>query len=149
MKFRFDVDVKEALSDLTAAGKVAQEAVNKEMARTALAIESEAKRRIQRAPATGAYYTRGGVTHQASAAGEYPKTDTGNLFASIGAIQQRPENGLDVWLVGSPLVYGEYLEYGTMNMRPRPWLIPTMRWAVKDHNKRITEAVRKASNNAT
>jgi HK97 gp10 family phage protein len=81
------------------------------------------------------------VTHQASAPGEFPKTDTGQLVSSlffrVGA------DKLSSYF-GTKLVYGKYLEFGTSRMRPRPWLRPTF-MALRD---KITTRVRSAVNEA-
>lgn len=56
--------------------------------------------------------------HTASKPGDYPNVDTGMLVNSIYA---KKVNAL-TWVVGTPLVYGKYLEYGTRKMEARPWL---------------------------
>lgn len=154
MKFRWSSDVKEVLSNLSEYGEAVQSAVNKEIAKTALMTEAEAKKRIERAPAGGRTYVRTSktgskVVHKASAPGEYPKSDTGNLVASIRAITDTTNNGLQSWLVGTPLDYGWYLEFGTVRMAERPWLMPTARFVAKDMNKRVTKAINEALNNVT
>lgn len=145
MKFDFDVDVQNVLRNLESSSKEVVRAVNRETERTALKTKSNAIRGIQRAPAGGRTYTRGGVTHKASAAGEFPKTDTGNLVASIKTINKDTTGAIVEYLVGSSLDYAEWLEFGTLDMSARPWLMPSMRRAAKDHNKRLTQAIREAN----
>lgn len=73
--------------------------------------------------------------HQASAPGEAPKTDFGILAGSISAVKV----GDDVH-VGTDVKYGRYLEFGTSNMAPRPWLIPS-----KEQSQRaVSQQFRKA-----
>ena len=113
---------------------------------TALAVQSTAQKKIQRGGRSGVTYYRipgdkyltiradspdgppaafvggGGShnlsrTHQASAPGEPPKTDTGGLASSIAIVLGTKEAR-----VGTGLVYGKYLEFGTTRMEPRPWL---------------------------
>ena len=65
----------------------------------------------------------GGVyPHVAAAEGEAPNTDTGKLVSSIAA----EKTGNAEYEVGTNIDYGEFLEMGTVNMRPRPWLIPAL-----------------------
>ncbi len=54
--------------------------------------------------------------HQASAPGESPGVDTGNLVGSIVQIFPSTLEGL----VGTPVPYALYLEEGTKHMDPRP-----------------------------
>lgn len=59
--------------------------------------------------------------HQASAPGEPPAIDTGELVQSITF--QVKDNGT-VGEVGSDKKHGLYMEYGTSKILPRPWLKP-------------------------
>jgi hypothetical protein len=89
----------------------------------ALMVESTAKESIAHGSHTGAIYKRGNVSHQASAPGETPATDTGAFISSINHWES--DNGLTV-SVGSLLGYSADLEYGTKNMGARPWLHPAL-----------------------
>ena len=65
--------------------------------------------------------------HYASAEGQYPAVDTGRLRQSI--THDVRESGIFnsvIGRVGSPLLYGLYLEKGTSKMKPRPWLYPSV-----------------------
>ena len=109
---------------------------------TAETVRSTAIKSIQRGPATGAVYdsifrTFGGrvvpvgprqgnnlsATHQASAPGEAPNTDSGDLASSINVAQRGSMNAI----VYTMLAYGRYLEHGTQAMAARPWLMPALR----------------------
>lgn len=94
-----------------------REAAIDAVAETALAIDAGVKLKIQRDPASGKIYQKYSPrrTHQASAAGQAPATDTGNLVGSIHTDIQ----GLRA-SVGSRLAYAAYLEYGTRTIAPRP-----------------------------
>ena len=48
---------------------------------------------------------------------EPPNSDTGRLLNSI-----KFEKSGNSYLVGTNLKYGKYLEFGTQEMAPRPWL---------------------------
>lgn len=78
-------------------------------------------------------------THQASAAGEYPKTQTGALVASI----QKSLLPLAV-TVGTSLDHGRYLEFGTSRMAARPWLRPSYNWVLRFAQQSIGSAVQSA-----
>lgn len=83
---------------------------------------TDAKKAIQRGPKTGRIYNRGGRVHQASAPLESPATDTGKLASSIYYKQNNKMSAT----IGSNLDYAYYLEYGTMNIKPRPtWILVT------------------------
>lgn len=74
--------------------------------------------------------------HQASAPGEPPKTDTGVLVGSIKAVKV----GEDVH-VGTDVKYGRYLEFGTSNMAPRPWLIPSKEQSQRAVSRQFRNAI--------
>lgn len=87
-------------------------------------VETTAKRKI-RTISYGKTVTRtreGGGTykHIASPAGSAPNTDTGRLINSVTT-----EIGADSVLVGSSVNYAGTLEFGTTEMKPRPWLNPS------------------------
>jgi HK97 gp10 family phage protein len=98
---------------------------NMENATKAIAGETHGLmvQRIQKNSGTGRVYKRGARTHKASSPGEYPNTDTGALVRSI---YWRMVNTLTAH-VGTPILYGKYLEYGTSKMAARPFIKPT--WA--------------------
>jgi HK97 gp10 family phage protein len=69
------------------------------------------------------YGTR--TPHTASAPGEPPAVDTGQLRASYGHGVERELNGATLSIgTGSP--YAAYLEFGTSKIAPRPHLRPVM-----------------------
>ena len=70
--------------------------------------------RMYRVPGTKKLY-------QASSPGQPPAQATGELRQSIkGEVKQ--EGKQVVGRVGTPLKYGNMLEFGTVNMAARPWL---------------------------
>jgi HK97 gp10 family phage protein len=71
---------------------------------------------------SGRTYTRGNITHTASAAGEYPASDTGFLANNIHI--SRSPSGLS-GAVESRAKYSEALEFGTSKMAARPFLQPS------------------------
>lgn len=92
---------------------------------------------INSGPASGAVYTRGAVTHQASAPGEYPMTDTGRLASNV--ITLLPSGSSIEGQVGTNIEYGTFLEFGTSRMAARPWLLPSFEKAKVDVSKEVKQ----------
>jgi HK97 gp10 family phage protein len=105
------------LKNIERAKVAAQKGAEKGVERARLAVETTAKKLIQRGPKTGIMYGK----HRASAPGEPPATDTGTLVNSI----ESKRDGL-VAVVWTEKKYGKYLEFGTRNIAPRPWLTPAV-----------------------
>lgn len=125
-------------------GKAAEDALAKAVTATALILDTDIKQRIQRGPKTGRTYTRGAGqnlsrTHQASAPGEAPATDTGALASSI-TFRQVSRLTAEV---ESRLAYAYYLEYGTQRIAQRPAWIPALEKVRPEFNRRIEDALRK------
>jgi HK97 gp10 family phage protein len=96
-------------------------------------LETEVKVLLQ-TPGSGELYTHGSVTHQASAPGQPPAIDTGNLINSIRVEDVTPTEAT----LGVGAEYGEYLEFGTSRMAARPFLRPAM----DENENEIVAAVR-------
>ena len=124
----------------------ARDGIGKALAMSVVEMDALAKQSIQGGKRSGRTYTRRSVRHQASAPGEYPKTDTGQLVASL--FFRVAADKLSA-LFGTKLAYGRWLEYGTSRMLPRPWLRPTFK-ALKDRiSARVAVAVGEAIRKAT
>ena len=95
---------------------------------TALDIQARAQMAIMNPPKSGRIYRRGNVAHQASAPGEAPATDTGNLVNSAYTKKLADAD----YETGFTVEYAAPLEFGTAKIEPRPYLRPAV------------EAVRKA-----
>jgi hypothetical protein len=166
-------DVAEALRKY---GARAEAEIAKAVTATALKVNLDIKRRIERGPATGIKYWRvpnekgqmqvfagnpdGGVaklvavfgtggkanlslTHQSSAPGEAPATDTGTLARSI-VFKQVSKLTAEV---SSELKYAYYLEFGTDGgkIKPRPAWLPAIEKMRPEFAKRVADAIRKAA----
>jgi HK97 gp10 family phage protein len=82
---------------------------------------------------TGAIYRYGNVEHQASAPGEAPAVETGNLKNSVRVLEANAERAV----LGATAEYAAYLEFGTRHMAPRPYMRP----AVDEHIGEIEEVM--------
>ncbi len=135
--------VDELFADLKRLGAISEDAVVDTINDLAMDTHSNAVQGIQRGPASGRtydtrFYTdsqgrlRKGeprVPHTASAAGEYPMSDTGRLASNVEftvASKAKPQAE-----VGTNIIYGPYLEFGTSKMAARPWLMPSFIKAAK------------------
>jgi HK97 gp10 family phage protein len=87
------------------------------VAKTALDVEREAKHSME-GPKHGRTYVRGSRVHVASAPGEAPAIDYGNLHNATRAIRK----GRTEWWVVPDTEYAATLEFGTRKMAPRPFL---------------------------
>lgn len=83
------------------------------------------------------------TVHQASAPGQPPAVDTGTLRASIAWTYDKAQK---VAIIGTPVEYAPYLEFGTNNIAPRPSFRPVV---YKYHNndklvRRVVAQLRQA-----
>jgi len=117
---------------------------------TAQAVRTRAIRSIQQGPKSGAVYERGSgrnlsALHQASAPGEAPATDTGTLANSIAVQRLGPLSAR----VGTGIRYGQYLEFGTQSIEPRPWLWPAATAERDNYRRRMDGLVDRAARGMT
>lgn len=119
----------------------AKEEIEKAIRATALNVEGDAVKSMQRGAKSGRKYRlyQPNRNHQASAPGEAPSTDTGQLVGSIRTVDKAVAS-----YVGSDLDYAEYLEFGTMDMQERPWLRPAVEKNRPFFSKRLAAALNDA-----
>jgi HK97 gp10 family phage protein len=136
MRLEGDRELQWALKRLR--GEV-REAASKAVKGTALELRGDIVKRIVRGPASGVVYEKTDPerTHQASASGEAPMSDTGRLANSIEF------DALDdlTATVGSMVAYAAWLEYGTSRMEPRPYFTPAVEDITPKYIKRMERAV--------
>lgn len=85
------------------------------------AVREEATSLMQNSPRSGRVYKRRGVVHKSSGPGEPAAPDTGNLIRNIQtSVDPQKLTGN----VNFGAEYAPYLEYGTVNMAPRPFARP-------------------------
>ena len=129
MKVQIQVKgIKEALKSLKALEKDLQEPFREVIKGGAQLIRGEAIKSIQTGPKSGRTYEKYNPrrTHKASAPGQAPASDTGNLVSQIMSVA----DGKDT-LVESRAEYSKFLEFGTSKMLPRPFLFPASEKSTK------------------
>lgn len=92
------------------------------VAKTAYSVQANAMISIATGTKSGRLYKRGNIVHQASAPGEAPAVDTGNLINSIRA---RRITAM-AWEVIVRAAYGSILEFGGRKMAARPFMVPAL-----------------------
>lgn len=116
----------ETLAAFDRLGSAGKRELNRALQKSVQQVRTDAIKSIQRGNKSGRVYTRGqgqnlSSTHQASAPGEAPATDTGRLVSSIRATV-RGQQGT----VSSELDYAFWLEFGTLKLAPRPFMAPAL-----------------------
>lgn len=103
----------------------------------AIKVQRTIKHKLSQ-PGSGRTYQRGGVTHQASAPGEPPATDTGRLRSSI----QHALQGLTA-VVFTNVEYARALELGypANNLEPRPFMRPSLEEHADDLRASLIDAI--------
>lgn len=115
--------------------------IEKAQQANALDMQSVARDEVQRGARSGRTYKRGKHTHQASAEGEPPKSDTGNLASHIrGFVEDRFTAVLE-----GATKYARFLEFGTRFMGARPFLARAAAIVLKRATARLAAAVNAAA----
>lgn len=121
----------------------ARKEVKKAVDATGLSLRGTIVKKYQRGPATGEVYQKYNPrrTHQASAPGEAPATDTGRLASSVTIEDTGP---IEIE-VGTEVEYGPYLEFGTRDIDPRPNWVPSVQEEEPKYVRRVEAAIRRAA----
>ena len=121
IKFRV-TNLKKVLSQLENLDKQLEPDFQEIVKGGAQLIRGEAIKSIQTGAKSGVVYQMYNPRrqHRASAPGQAPASDTGNLVSKI-IVKQKDAN---VTNVESNANYSAYLEYGTSKMEPRPFMLP-------------------------
>ena len=133
--------LEQVKAEIRRIGKKAEDGVSRAVKAAGIEVITDVRRRIERGPKTGVTYTRGNISHTASAPGQAPATDNGFLARSIYFEQSSKLSAT----VGSRLAYASYLEFGTTRIKPRPSWTPAVEAASPKLQKRIEDAIRKAA----
>jgi HK97 gp10 family phage protein len=160
--------IQALVSNLRKAREAADKAIEREVHRARLAVETKAKNLIAKGPKTGWMYMRQfdgkwmvisklgmmgnpevvavyraegkenmSEFHQASAPGEPPANDTGELGRTIKSTMEVLKPGVAAAVVWADAPYAKYLEFGTKRMEPRPFMTP----AVEFHRAKYPQAL--------
>ena len=140
IKFRV-TNLKKVLSQLENLDKQLEPDFQEIVKGGAQLIRGEAIKSIQTGAKSGVVYQMYNPRreHRASAPGQAPASDTGNLVSKI-IVKQKTRN---ITNVESNANYSAYLEYGTSKMEPRPFMLP----AFEKSKKPIINAVLKRVKN--
>ena len=109
--------------DMNAINAKALQIADKKCRDIAIRIQREARRMIHEGPKTGKIYMKGkneDRPHQASAPGEAPATDTGNLARNINFVHIKDGH----YRVISSAEYSA-LEFGRGRIKARPYMRPS------------------------
>ena len=121
IKFRVS-NLKKVLSQLENLDKQLEPDFQEIVKGGAQLIRGEAIKSIQTGAKSGVMYQMYNPRreHRASAPGQAPASDTGNLVSKI-IVKQKSQ---DVTSVESNANYSAFLEYGTSKMEARPFMLP-------------------------
>ena len=138
---KMNADLAAIAKRLNGVAKETPDKIKRRLTVGANTIRNTIIKSMAREKKSGKFYRRGGKTHRASAPGEAPAVDSGELLRAI-VFDVR---GMEVEIgaeAGAP--YAELLEEGTSKMEARPWLEP----AVEKHGGVIVNAVGKTVSKA-
>lgn len=158
---RIEVENRREFDDaMRASGDRVRLAVERAVQAAGTELRAEAVRRVQRGPKSGVVYDsifrvingrvvpvgpRAGnnlsPTHQSSAKGQSPASDTGALARSIS---YRMESSM-VAVVVAGVQYANWLEYGTRRMDPRPFMGPAAEAIRPAFRRRVDQAIQSAT----
>lgn len=153
MEFKVDIEGVDKL--LKASDRVKAELareLEKGLYASALRVEREAKISITNGGKTGRVYQRRTVSHQASAPGEPPASDTGRLVNSFASyVNKLSQEKIESFVVAGRGVvrYARMLEFGTTKMAPRPYMMPALEKSRSWIRDRVTMAIRDGIKKAT
>lgn len=137
------------LDELRRKASAAPELFKREVAKAlyvgAIQVEKEAKQSILSGGKSGRIYTRRTVTHQASAPGEAPASDTGRL---VGSIHTDLDTASLTSTVKASTKYATPLEFGTSKMAARPFMFPALEKSKQFISDRLKTAFQSAINQA-
>ena len=145
MDFSFRIEGLDAITQASDRVKQAvADELNKAVYASAQKVSSEAKRSLLDGNKSGRIYKHGSVLHRASAPGEAPASDTGRLVNSINSYAVG--NGEAISVAGRGTVkYAAMLEFGTIKIAPRPFMLPALEKSRAWIGERLNKAVRKAA----
>ena len=117
-----------------------RDALNRGVQTGARMVETEGNRLMEDSPASGRTYVRSTGIHTASAPGEPPAVDSGELINS-SRVEDSPEEIKSSVIWQAP--HAPYMEYGTQKIAPRPFAGPAVENKRSEIEDVITGEVRK------
>lgn len=93
----------------------------------AIFFQTAMKKELSRKGTGHIYIKPSGRRHQASAPGEPPAVDTGHYRRSIQVDLSQQREPISIARVGTNVIYGRRLEFGSPEVAPRPHWIPTIK----------------------
>ena len=139
--------IQDVMRAMDKKSKAIDQAVARGVTRGAIIVQGAARSKIMKGGRSGNIYSRGKWGHVASAAGEAPANDTGNLQRSIRVVAAKPGPTATAY-VQVAADYGEALEFGAKHgnhyMEPRPFLQPAMDENAKQINEIILQSIAEA-----
>jgi HK97 gp10 family phage protein len=139
---------RELIQTLGKISKATEQDVRRALLRGAIAVENTAVAKIIDPPKTGRIYRSRGnkkKLHQASAPGQPPAADTGELHTGITHAEAPAPQGVIRVEVGANAPYATALELGTSKMAPRPFMAPSLAENEALIRNNIAEAVRRGA----
>lgn len=148
MEIKVEIDGLQRIDRASnAARKAIAEEIGKGLFAVAKKVEGEAKRSILNGQKSGRIYQRRSVTHQASAPGESPASDTGRLVNSINGTVETAKAEAVVKAGSGAVKYARMLEFGTSKMAARPFFFPAVEksrpWIIERLNKSLRDGLLK------
>lgn len=139
------IGLEKTLKQFERFGEIGRKEADRAMAQTANDVRNTAIKSINAHSSKGVTYEKMDPkrTHTASSPHNPPNTDTGRLAGSIKVVRRGRS-----FIVGTPLKYGYYLEFGTRKIIERPWLMPAVKQALKELPKKLSEALAVAKQKA-
>lgn len=139
------VNADKIAKEFGAKGPAVARALDGVVKRGALRVANRMVKMVQRGSRTGRTYIRaGGATHQASAPGEPPKSDTGFLASHIRPTTTKVRgNAVESSVIVSDSKAG-FLEDGTSNMKARPFVEPSFQLELPAIRRDAALSIRKA-----
>lgn len=137
---------KEVAAALNKRSKRVQKAIMSATFKAAVKVQNRARTKILKGPKSGRVYRKSKtVNHQASAPGEPPANDTGNLQSSIKVVKGEFVQGVANAEVQVSAKYAADLEFGTKKMEARPYLMPSFLELKDEIQKGLRDALAEAN----
>ena len=140
-----DERAKKRLNDLT---DNIVNAINRSLAKDIVLMDADVKKSIQQGTRSGRVYKRRSVRHRASAAGEFPKTDTGQLVSGFNFKLPKRKRRLLTAELENKTKHAKYLEFKPSSQGGRPFMRPTANKWRPIIKKNLDNAVKREINKA-